>query len=222
MKDNLHEHLHQLSKLALQMNSTVLQQVEMSFACLFAQKGEEDIQMVFSGDQCVDQLEVVIDELCFSILALHQPLAVDLRYVITVQKTVTDMERMGDEAVSFAKRALYLLSHGTVPHSQNFLLMSQHALGMCRNAIQAITNRDVLLARQVIHDEMQVNGYFDLLHNEFIEYMLADKRNVQNGEHLIRAARCVERIADHACNVAESVIYLVEGRNVKHIKPHLV
>ncbi len=219
MKDKMHEKLNELTRLQTEMNTAVLHQVEKAFECMFSFKDDEEIMAIIYNDEIIDNLEVKIDDLCFSILALQQPLAVDLRYVLTVQKIITDMERMGDEAVSFSKRALYLHSRPPVSLSGNFLKMTQHVLRMCKKAAQAFTNRDVAMARSVIQDESMVNGYFDQLHNEFIDFMLEDKKNVQSGDHLIRAARCVERIADHACNVSEDVIYMVEARNVKHVSP---
>lgn len=212
----MQEQMERLSRLELEMNSAVAYQVERAFEAFFSRREETELKSLMAEDARIDRLEVEIDDLCFSILALHQPLAADLRYVVTVLKVIADMERMGDEAVSFCKRALYLLSRPPVPLSGLFLQMTRHVLKMTKDAIQAFTAKDVNLARAVMVDERRVNGFFDAVHNEFIDFMLKDPRNVQAGEHLIRAARCVERIADHACNVAEDVVYLVEGRNVKH------
>lgn len=173
-------------------------------------------QQVIDGDAYVDDLENRVDEECLKILALHQPVAVDLRRIAAVFMINTDLERIGDLAVDIAERAITLARppHVTVP--QKLTAMSDQAAAMVRQGLDAFVNLDVRLARRVI----RLDDLVDRLNGEIIQELIAVMKQspelVEPALSLFSAVRHLERIADHATNIAEDVVYLVEGEIVRH------
>jgi phosphate transport system protein len=171
---------------------------------------------VVGRDTEIDELENLLQEDCLNILALHQPVAKDLRRIGTVMLITTDLERMGDLAVGIAERAIELAAPPHVPIPDRLDQMSGRATGMMRLALDAFVNEDAAAARAVIGLDDEVDRDNDELILHAINEMKRSPERVEAGVALFSIVRHIERIADHATNIAEDVIFLVEGAIVRH------
>jgi phosphate transport system protein len=173
-------------------------------------------EQVIRSDEPVNLAEVEIDELCLKLLALHHPEAGDLRFVAMAFKINSDLERMGDLAVNIAERTLELLREPLLKPLIDIPRMAAAAQAMVRESLDAFVRRDAQLARQVCRRDDEVDQLNDQVFRELLTYMLEDPRSIPRAVGLILIGRHLERIADHATNIAEDVIYLVQGRTIKH------
>jgi phosphate transport system protein len=177
-------------------------------------------QLVIDGDSRIDWEENHLEEECLKILALHQPVASDLRRIATALLINVDLERMGDLAEDIAERALVLARPPFLPIPEALQPMADVTTSMVRQSLDAFVNLDVRLARVVCRLDDEVDGYNHVMIAELIRAMRASPEMVEPGLSLFSATRHLERIADHATNIAEDVIYLVEGEMVRH-RPHV-
>lgn len=173
-------------------------------------------QAVIDGDTRLDHLEVEIEEECLKILALHQPVAIDLRYVVAVLKINNDLERIGDEAVNIAERAVYLATHPPIDLALDFKSMAARAQRMVSRSIDALVNLDSAIAREVRASDDEVDEMNRQMYRLIQDYIAANCGSVAECIHLLSTSRHLERIADQATNIAEDVIYMVEGEIVRH------
>ena len=168
-------------------------------------------------DPLVNALEVEIDEECIRLIALRQPRASDLRLITTAMKITTDLERMGDLAVDISERALELNEEPQLKPYIDIPRMAEIAQGMVRDALDAFVNRDSALARDVlIRDDMVDNLNYQVF-NELLFFMIQDPKTVSRAVKITYISKYLERIADHATNIAEMVVYLVEGKIIRHM-----
>jgi len=168
-------------------------------------------------DHEINRLELEIDELCFKILALRQPTANDLRFITFGLKVVTDLERVGDLGVNIAERALELNEEPPLKPYVDLPKMSESVQKMLKDALDAFVNEDVALAHEVLKSDDYVDELNRTLFEELIEYMGKDQTNIKRACRLIFIARYLERIADHSTNVAEMVIFMIQGKDVRHL-----
>src|SRR5438477_7082488 len=173
-------------------------------------------QQVIDGDAEIDQEENHVEEECLKILALHQPVAVDLRRIASALLINVDLERMGDLAEDIAERALTLVRPPYIPIPAMLQRMTDVTTTMVRQSLDAFVNMDSQLARSVCELDEEVDRYNDEIIDELIALMRTAPAMVEPGLSLFSATRHLERIADHATNIAEDVIYLVEGEIVRH------
>jgi phosphate transport system protein len=171
---------------------------------------------VIRGDAAIDEEENFIEEECLKILALHQPVAVDLRRVIAVLKINTELERMGDLATNIAERVLSLGEVPELPFPDHLQAMAELTVMMVRESLASFLNLDAAQARRVLRLDDDVDGYNGELIAELIARMGASADFVEPGLSLFSVVRHLERIADHATNIAEDVIYLIEGDIIRH------
>ncbi|HVT60735.1 MAG TPA: phosphate signaling complex protein PhoU [Thermoanaerobaculia bacterium] len=171
---------------------------------------------VIDTDQAVDQLEIDIDEFCHTILGRKQPTAVDLRFLVAVMKINSDLERIGDSAVNIAQSVEQLVDQPPLKPYIDLPHLSQLVQDMVRQSLDAFVSRDASLATSVLERDDEVDGLYKQLFRELLTYMIEDPRTVTRALHLLLISRNLERIADHATNIAEDVIYYVEGRDVRH------
>lgn len=175
------------------------------------------IDQVIENDNRVNLLEIELDEACNQVIAKRQPTAVDLRMVSTVQKTITDLERIGDEAKKIAKTAK--LHHNTPSSFTPPIRLSHIAnavVDMLRTALDAYARLDTVSAAQVVRQDKEVDAEFKGIMRQLITYMMEDPRTISQAIELMFVAKSVERIGDHAKNIAEYVVYMVKGRDVRH------
>ncbi|MDE1942702.1 MAG: phosphate signaling complex protein PhoU [Betaproteobacteria bacterium] len=176
-------------------------------------------ECVIAGDDEVNALEVSIDEDCNRIIALRQPEAGDLRFVLATIKTITDLERMGDEAEKVARmaKAIHQSPHAGYPEMVNFRQAGTLALAMAGKALDAFVRLDVELATQVLREDRDLDRVFHGIMRQVVAYSMEGRHGLAPAIDAIFAAKALERIGDHAKNMAEYVIFLVKGKDVRHI-----
>ncbi len=178
-----------------------------------------DVEMaedVIRADETINRMELSIDERCLRMLALYQPEAGDLRFVAMSLKINNDLERIGDQAVNIAERSIELFKEPTLKPFIDIPCMAELVQAMLKHSVDAFVHRDPVLARSVCRRDDAVDSFDDQIFRELLTYMLQDQRAITRAVHLILVSRSLERVADHATNIAENVIYLVEGRHIKH------
>lgn len=172
-------------------------------------------------DHRVNSYEVEIDEDCAHIIARRQPAAGDLRMVLGSAKTVTDLERIGDEASKIARMAKQVYERGsaTAPRVADVSYSAARAVSMLRKALDAYARLDSRLAQEIIREDDTVDNEFRAILRQLITFMMEDPRTISNSLDIVWIAKAIERIGDHAKNIAEYVIYIVEGTDVRHTMP---
>ena len=175
----------------------------------------EMARQVIASDDAVNALEIEIDELCLRTMALYQPEARDLRF-LAMAKVDNDLERMGDQAVNIAERTLELLKEPLLKLLIDIPRMAEVAQGMVKDSLDAFVQQDAVKARAVCRRDDEVDRYDDQIFRELLTYMMEDPRAITRSVNLILVSRHLERIADHATNIAEDVICFVEGKTIKH------
>jgi len=173
-------------------------------------------QEVIDRDQQVNAYDVEVDETCVSLLALHQPTAGDLRFITTAMKIVTDLERIGDQAVNIAQRVLELNREPQLKPYIDLPRMAEKAQAMVKESLDAFVARDTALARKVCAEDADVDALKEQLFRELLTFMMEDPKTIPRAIRLILISRFMERVADHATNIAEMVIYLVDAKMVRH------
>jgi len=173
-------------------------------------------QNVIDRDREVNAYDVEVDEKCVELLALHQPTAGDLRFITTAMKIVTDLERIGDQAVNIAQRAIELNEEPQLKPYIDLPRMAEKSQRMVKEALDAFVARDTELARQVCAKDAEVDGIKEQVFRELLTYMMSDAKTIPRAIRLMLVSRFLERVADHATNIAEMVIYMVESKMVRH------
>jgi phosphate transport system protein len=180
---------------------------------------ERDLQLVervLVGDDSINRLHIEIDDRCFKLLALHQPMAVDLRVIVAAVKINTDLERVGDLAINIAEAAQRYLQHPPVKELIDIPEMATIAQGMLRDALDAFVRRDLALAQQVLDRDDALDTRKTQVFRALIAHMTGDATTIEPALDLVLISRHLERIGDHATNVAEDVIFMVSARDVRH------
>lgn len=178
---------------------------------------EQDLELaraVVDGDETMDILEHEIEQRCLKLLALQQPMAVDLRAIGTALKTVTDLERMGDHACDIAKIALRIGSEPLIKPLVDIPRMAAIIEGMLEDGLKAFVGRDMEAALEVAKRDEEVDNLYGQIHRELLLYMLEDPKTIRQATHLMFVGQHLERIADHVTNLSEWVIYLVKGERL--------
>ena len=178
------------------------------------------IERVLYGDEPINALHVEIDNRCFKLLALHQPMATDLRAIVSSVKINTDLERVGDLAVNIAEAAKRYATHPPVKKLIDIPQMGDIAQEMLHDALDAFVRRDTVLAQAVLNEDDRLDGLKTQIFRELLDYMLKDPATVEPALDLILVSRHLERIGDHATNIAEDVIFMVSALDVRHHSPN--
>ena len=174
---------------------------------------------VLHGDEPINQLHIEVDNRCFRLLALHQPMATDLRAIVAAVKINTDLERVGDLAVNIAEAGVRYISHPPVKQLIDIPQMGGIAQTMLRDSLDAFVKRDTALAHQVLNEDDRLDSLKTQVFRDLLTYMLKDQGTVEPSLDLILVSRHLERIGDHATNVAEDVIFMVSALDVRHHPP---
>ncbi|MBI4211166.1 MAG: phosphate signaling complex protein PhoU [Deltaproteobacteria bacterium] len=209
------EELRELKEAILKMGSLVEDMIDRSMRSLMDRNGAI-AEEVIRRDYDVDQQEMDIDELCAQLLALRQPAASDLRFIIVGLKITKDLERMGDLAVNVSEESLELLKEPMLKPFVKLPMMGEKTRAMIKEALDAFVARDAERAEAVLRQDDDVDELNGRIRAELIEVMKQDAANISRGMHRITVARHYERMADHATNIAEEVIYMVKGRDIRH------
>jgi phosphate transport system protein len=201
----------------LSLGGLVEAQIESAVLALI-ESDSELAERVIKDDYKVNSMEVAIDEECTQILALRQPAARDLRLVVAVIKTITDLERIGDEAKRIARIALDLVEHNPKKNQLTDLQqLAKHSCQMLRESLDAFARIDVNESLRVVQEDRQVDQEYESIMRQQITYMMEDARSIPVSLNIMWAARALERIGDRACNICEYVIYYAMGKNIRHI-----
>lgn len=201
----------------LQMGGLVEQQILSAIDALMA--GDiEKLQKVVDQDAAVNAMEVAIDDDCTHIIARRQPAASDLRMIMTVIKTITDLERIGDEAQKIARmgKTIYQAERYQVPRFREIRKMAEVALGMLRRALDAFARLDATAALELADEDRRLDEDFNAELRQLITFMMEDPRTISMSIDTLFMSKAIERIGDHATNISEYVVYLVKGTDIRH------
>ena len=212
------EELDVLKSRLLEMGGLAEQRVRRAVQGL-AEREHDLIESVLIGDEPINALQLEIDDRCLKLLALHQPMATDLRAVMAAVKINTDLERVGDLAVNIAEAAKRYAMHPPVKKLIDIPKMADLAQAMLRDALDSYVKRDMALARQVLHQDDSLDALKTQIFRELLSFMLKDPSTSEAALDLILVSRHLERIGDHATNIAEDVIFMVSARDVRHNAP---
>lgn len=215
MHTQLSDEIEVLKEKILLMGGKVEEAIRLSVKSLTDRDSKLATQVI-QNDRDVNDLEIEVDEHCHKTLALFQPTAGDMRFITSSMKINSDLERMGDLAVNIAERVIALNEVAPLKPYIDIPRMAEITQEMVRKALDSLVARDVASARRVCERDDEVDHLNDQIFRELISFMLEDSANIKRAIDLILVARHLERIADHATNVAEDVIYLVEGRDIRH------
>jgi phosphate transport system protein len=173
-------------------------------------------EAIVRGDQEVNELQIEIDERCLRLFALQQPMASDLRLITAAMKINADLERIGDQAVNIAEQSVRILAHPPLKPQIDLPRMAEIAERMTRESLDAFVRKDAALARAILTRDDEVDQLKDHVFRVLLTYMMADPGTIERALSLILVSRHIERIADHATNIAEDVIFVVEAKDVRH------
>ena len=215
MSTHLQKEIEHLKIRILALSAIVEQNVWKAVKSIESRSADLSNEVILADDS-VDQVEVEVEEECLKILALHQPVAVDLRFIVAVLKMNDDLERIGDLAVNIAERALYLSAVPPVSIPFDFPTMADKARGMLKMALDAMVNMDPRLARRVCAMDDEVDAINREMYENFKRGVRERLEDLDALLHLLSVSRHLERIADLATNIAEDVIYMAEGEIVRH------
>jgi phosphate transport system protein len=215
MQRHFHEELEALKQTLLAMGGLVEDQIRRVTTALL-ERDSTAAQEVIARDGQVNTYDVEVDEKCVELLALHQPAAGDLRFITTALKIVTDLERIGDQAVNIAQRVVELNREPQLKPYIDLPRMAERAQRMVKESLDAFVARDTELARQVCAEDGAVDDLNHQIFRELLTFMMEDPKTIPRAIRLILVARFLERVADHATNIAEMVIYMVESKMVRH------
>ena len=210
------EELKELHEKILEMGGFVEKQIGHATAALI-ERDDDLARLTIERDHTVNRMDVEIDELCLRLLALHQPAAKDLRLITTALKITTDLERIGDMAVNLCERAQELNQEAQLKPFIDIPRMVDIGRAMLRESLDAFVREDVPLALKVCRDDDSIDALTAQLFRELLSYMIEDPKTVSRAIRLLFIAKYVERIADHATNIAEMVVFMVKGKSIRHL-----
>jgi phosphate transport system protein len=199
----------------LEMGGLAEERVRLSVRSL-VDRDRSLVERVLGGDGAINQLHIEIDDRCFKLLALHQPMAVDLRAIVSATKINSDLERVGDLAVNIAEAVRRYLQHPPVKELIDIPRMAEIAQGMLRDCLDSYVRRDTSLAQTVLDRDDELDTLKTTVFRDLLDHMLVDTATIEPSLDLILVSRHLERIGDHATNVAEDVIFMVSARDVRH------
>jgi phosphate transport system protein len=210
------EELQELRHLLLEMGGLVEKQIADAMRALI-ERDDQFARLIIERDKTVNRMDVQIDDVCLRLLALHQPAARDLRLITTALKITTDLERAGDMAENICERAIELCREPQLKPLIDIPRMATIAQGMLRQALDAFVREDAELALQVCHQDDSVDQLTDQLLRELLTFMLEDPHTISRALRLIFISKYLERLADHATNIAEMVVFMVKGKSIRHL-----
>ena len=207
--------LESLRTRVLEMGGLAEEQVRQAITGLYS-GDKAALETVIRNDERINTMEVDIDALCNQIIAKRQPTAIDLRLIVSVLKAVADIERIGDKARKIARLSIEINSHGAGSPSIELGHMADTALRMLRLSLDAFARLDVQLVAEALRLDKSVNSDYQGITRQLITYMMEDPRTITRSLDIMSIAKAIERIGDHAANVAHHVVYMVKGYNVRH------
>ncbi len=215
MERHFDEELKNLKELLLKMSILVEKAINYSIKALVERKMEL-AEKVIKSDNKINMMEIEIDDFCHMLLAIRQPAAIDLRFITAAMKINNDLERIGDQAVNVAERARELIKEPLLKPLIDIPQMATLAKKMIKDSIDALVNKDEALARDICKRDDKVDDLNNQIFRELLTYMMQDPKTITRAVELILVGRHLERIADHATNISEEVIYYLSGKTIMH------
>ena len=215
MERHFEAEMQSLKNRLLSMGAMVEERVHQAVVALM-ERSAGAAEAIIAGDQEVNELQIEVDDRCLKLLALQQPMASDLRLITAAMKINADLERIGDQAVNIAENSLKLMNAAPLKPIIDLPRMAEIAEAMTRDSLDAFVRKDVALARSVLARDDEVDQLKDHIFRVLLTYMMADPGTIERALSLILVSRNLERIADHATNIAEDVIFVVEAKDVRH------
>lgn len=210
------EELSELRQQILTMGGLVEKQIANAIQALVT-RDRALAEVTIQKDHAVNALDVDIDELCLRLLALRQPAGRDLRFITTALKITTDLERIGDRAVSISERAIELGSEPPLKPYIDIPRMADISLSMLRHSLDAFIREDAELALAVCRSDDEVDKLNEQIFRELLSYMIEDPQTITRAMRILFVSKYLERIADHATNIAEMVVFMVKGKSIRHL-----
>lgn len=218
MSKHLLRDLEMLKKEILTMGAMVEESMNRALQSLMERRFDLAEEVIL-GDRELDLKEIQIEEECLKVLALHQPVAADLRFIIVVLKVNNDLERIGDLAQNIAERAAYLSRNEPIELPGDFITMIEKVRGMVSRSLDSLVNRDTKTAREVIHEDTEVDEAHRRMYEALQARMCDNPSTVQRAVNTLSVSKNLERIADYATNIAEDVVFMVDGEMIRHGEP---
>lgn len=214
-----HDQLQDLLQQVVVMGSLAESMIQTAIRVL-VERNESLSAEVFEKEHQVNSLQVEVDDRAVRLTALQQPVASDARFLFMASRIGGELERIADQAVNVSQNAHFVLEAPPLKPLVDLPVMAEVAQGMVRDSLTAMINRDVALANRVLEQEEKVDAFRDQIFRTLLTYMMADPGTIQRALSLILIARNLERVGDHATNIAEEVIYWIQGRDIRHAKSH--
>ena len=215
MSEHLKREIDNLKKELLTLCSVVEESLWQAVRSI-KNRDVELAEKVIASDIETDQMEVKVEEDCLKILALHQPVAIDLRFIITALKINSDLERIGDLSVNIAERSQFLSTRNSVDILLDYGPMAEKTQAMLKKSLDALVNMNCELAYQVCEADDEVDAINRQMYDQVKQQIKQNPENIESLIHLLSVSRHLERIADHATNIAEDVIYMAKGEIIRH------
>jgi phosphate transport system protein len=215
METHFQQELNKLKEQILKMGGLAEQAINNAVEAL-VKRDTPLAEKTIAEDSKINEVEIAIDEQCLKLLALHQPMAADLRFITSAMRINYELERIGDQAVNIAERVIVLNQEPQLKPYIDIPRMAEITKKMVKDVLDAFVNRDPVLARKICERDDQVDALNDQVFRELLTYMMADPKTITRAVILIIISRCLERIADHATNVAEGIIFMVKALIIKH------
>ena len=216
MERHFDQDLQQLKERILYMGSLAETMIHIAIKAL-VERRKELVKDVYRQEEEVNRLHIEVDDRAIKMIALHQPAATDLRFITAAMKINSDLERIADQAVNISQTTEYLLEEPTLKPLIDVPRMAQIASEMLKDALDSFVNRDENLARSVLVRDDQVDDLKEQVFRELLTYMISDPSTIKRAIDLILISRNLERIADHATNIAEMVVFTVKGKTIRHL-----
>jgi phosphate transport system protein len=215
MQRHFDEQIQELMEKLVLMGRLAESMIQLSLRVMI-ERNESLAEEVLRKEKEVNDLQIEIDDRAVKLTALQQPVGSDVRFLFMASRIATELERIGDQAINICENAHHVLKAPPLKPLVDLPLMGELSEGMVRKSIEALVKRDCELARVVLEDEKGVDLFRDQIFRVLLTYMMADPGTIERALALILMSRNLERVGDHATNIAEEVIYLVEGREVRH------
>jgi phosphate transport system protein len=215
MQRHFDEQIQELHERLLLMGSLAESMIQTAMRALI-ERNESLSQEIYRKEKEVNELQIEIDDRAIKLTALQQPVGTDVRFLFMASRIASELERIGDQAVNIIENVHYVLKASALKPLIDLPMMGESAEKMVREALQALVERDCVLANRVLEEEKKLDAFNNQIFRELLTYMMADPGTIERALALILISRNLERVGDHATNIAEEVIYLVEGREVRH------
>jgi phosphate transport system protein len=215
MQRHFDEQIQELLEKLLLMGSLAESMIQAAMRALI-ERNESLSQEIFRKEKDVNELQIEIDDRAIKLTALQQPVGTDVRFLFMASRIASELERIGDQAVNIVQNVHHVLKASALKPLIDLPMMGESAEKMVREAIRALADRDCILANQVLEEEKKLDAFNNQIFRVLLTYMMADPGTIERALALILISRNLERVGDYATNIAEEVIYLVEGREIRH------